>query len=87
MPRCLKKLWGGRQARPERGAGALRAAEHRAAIVAMSHNLESISGEDLGIIDARSRHGCSGPQSRIDAAVDRVSFSARRAASTWRAGG
>jgi len=46
--------------------------EHQSAIVAMSHNLESMTDEDPNIVAARSRHVLSGPQSQIDAAVDRV---------------
>lgn len=46
--------------------------EHQSAIVAMSHNLESMTGEDPNVIAARSRHVLTGPQSQIDAAVDRV---------------
>lgn len=45
---------------------------HQNAIVAMSHNLESMGDEDPNVIAARSRHVLSGPQSQIDAAVDRV---------------
>jgi len=46
--------------------------DHQSAIVAMSHNLEAMTGEDPNIVAARSRHVLSGPQSQIDAAVDRV---------------
>jgi phospholipase C len=46
--------------------------DHQAALVAMSHNLESMSDDDPQIVAARSRHVLSGPQSQIDAAVDRV---------------
>jgi phospholipase C len=46
--------------------------DHQAAIVAMSHNLESMGGEDPSVVAARSRHVLSGPQSQADAAVDRV---------------
>lgn len=46
--------------------------EHQAAIVAMSHNLESMTDEDPNVVAARSRHVLSGPQSQADAAVDRV---------------
>jgi phospholipase C len=46
--------------------------EHQSAIVAMSHNLESMTDEDPNLIAARSRHLLTGPQSQIDAAVERV---------------
>jgi phospholipase C len=46
--------------------------EHQSAIVAMSHNLESMTDEDPNVVAARSRHVLTGPQSQIDAAVDRV---------------
>jgi len=46
--------------------------EHQSAIVAMSHNLESMTAVDPNVVAARSRHVLSGPQSQIDAAVDRV---------------
>jgi phospholipase C len=46
--------------------------EHQSAIVAMSQNLESMTAEDSNIVAARSRHVLTGPQSQIDAAVDRV---------------
>jgi phospholipase C len=45
---------------------------HENAIVALSHALESMAGEDATTIAARSRQILSGPQSQIDAAVDRV---------------
>jgi phospholipase C len=46
--------------------------EHQSAIVAMSHNLESMTDVDANVVAARSRHVLTGPQSQIDAAVDRV---------------
>ena len=46
--------------------------EHQSALVAMSHNLESMTDEDPNVVAARSRHVLTGPQSQIDAAVDRV---------------
>ncbi|HEY4163580.1 MAG TPA: hypothetical protein VGM59_11000, partial [Dongiaceae bacterium] len=46
--------------------------DHQAAIVAMSHNLEAMTDEDPNVVAARSRHVLTGPQSQIDAAVDRV---------------
>jgi phospholipase C len=46
--------------------------DHQSAIVAMSHNLESMTAEDPNVVAARSRHLLTGPQSQIDAAVDRV---------------
>jgi phospholipase C len=45
---------------------------NQSAIVAMSHNLESMSDEDPNVVAARSRHVLTGPQSQIDTAVDRV---------------
>lgn len=44
---------------------------HENAIVALSHALESMAGEDPATIAARSRQILSGPQSQIDVAVDR----------------
>jgi phospholipase C len=53
--------------------------DHQSAIVAMSHTLESMTDEDPNIVAARSRHVLTGPQSQIDAAVDRVdSFMAQQ---------
>ena len=46
--------------------------EHQSAIVAMSHNLESMTDEDPNLVAARSRHLLTGPQSQIDTAVERV---------------
>jgi hypothetical protein len=46
--------------------------EHQSALVAMSHNLESMTDEDPNLVAARSRHLLTGPQSQIDAAVERV---------------
>jgi phospholipase C len=46
--------------------------EHQSALVAMSHNLESITDVDPNLVAARSRHVLTGPQSQIDTAVDRV---------------
>jgi phospholipase C len=46
--------------------------DHQSAIVAMSHTLESMTAEDPNIVAARSRHVLTGPQSQIDAAVDRL---------------
>ena len=46
--------------------------EHQSALVAMSHNLESLTDEDPNLVAARSRHVLTGPQSQIDTAVDRV---------------
>jgi phospholipase C len=46
--------------------------EHQAAIVAMSQTLESMTDVDPNVVAARSRHVLTGPQSQIDAAVDRV---------------
>ena len=44
---------------------------HSAAIVALSHVLESMAEEDANVVAARSRQVLSGPQSQIDAAIDR----------------
>jgi phospholipase C len=46
--------------------------EHQTAIVAMSQNLEAMTDEDPAVVAARSRHVLTGPQSQIDAAVDRI---------------
>jgi phospholipase C len=46
--------------------------DHQAALVAMSHNLEAMTDADPNLVAARSRHVLTGPQSQIDAAVDRV---------------
>jgi hypothetical protein len=46
--------------------------EHQSALVAMSHNLETMTDEDPNLVAARSRHLLTGPQSQIDTAVDRV---------------
>jgi phospholipase C len=46
--------------------------EHQSALVAMSHNLETMTNEDANLVAARSRHVLTGPQSQIDTAVDRV---------------
>jgi phospholipase C len=46
--------------------------EHQTAIVAMSHALESMTDEDANTVAARSRHVLTGPQSQIDAAVERL---------------
>jgi hypothetical protein len=45
---------------------------HQNALVALSHVLETMAGEDATVVAARSRQIISGPQSQIDAAVDRV---------------
>lgn len=56
-----------------RASGAVESlTEHQQAIVAISHNLESMSDEDPGVVAARSRQLLSGPQSQVDVAVDRV---------------
>jgi phospholipase C len=46
--------------------------EHSSALVALSHVLESMAGEDANVVAARARQVLSGPQSQIDAAIDRV---------------
>jgi len=45
---------------------------NQSAIIALSHALESMSHADPNVVAARSQHVLSGPQSQIDAAVDRV---------------
>lgn len=55
--------------------------DNQMALVALSHALESMADEDPQVVAARSRQVVSGPQSQIDAAVDRVeAFLSRRAA-------
>lgn len=56
----------GEVAQPSRLTG------HQTALVALSHVLESITDEDPNVVAARSRQVLSGPQSQVDAAVDRV---------------
>jgi hypothetical protein len=46
--------------------------DHQSALVALSHALESMAEENPNVVAARSRQVISGPQSQIDAAVDRV---------------
>ena len=46
--------------------------DHLAALVALSHVLETMGGEDASVIAARAKHILSGPQSQVDAAIDRV---------------
>ena len=45
---------------------------HQSALVALSHALESMGGEDASVIAGRNQHILSGAQSQMDAAVDRV---------------
>jgi phospholipase C len=45
---------------------------HSNALVALSHVLESMAGEDANVVAARARQVLSGPQSQIDAAIDRA---------------
>jgi phospholipase C len=45
---------------------------HSNALVALSQVLESMAGEEASVVAARARQVLSGPQSQIDAAVDRV---------------
>ena len=52
----------------ERGA----LSDHQSAILAMSHNLETMTDENTDTVAGRSRQLLSGPQSQIDVAVDRV---------------
>jgi phospholipase C len=46
--------------------------DHLAALVALSHVLESMAGEEASVVAARARHVLSGPQSQVDAAIDRI---------------
>jgi phospholipase C len=46
--------------------------DHQSALVALSHALESMAREDANVVATRSRQVLTGPQSQIDAAVDRV---------------
>ncbi len=46
--------------------------DHQSALVQLSHALETMGGEDAEVVAARSRQTVIGPQSQIDAAVDRV---------------
>jgi hypothetical protein len=60
--------------------------DHQSALIALSHALESMAGEDPNIVAARSRQVISGPQSQIDTAVDRVAaFLSHAAASLAKA--
>jgi phospholipase C len=45
---------------------------HSSALVALSHVLESMAGEDANIVAARATQVLSGPQGQIDAAIDRL---------------
>ncbi len=49
-----------------------RLTSHQNAIIALSHAIESMGEDDPNLVAARSRQVLSGPQSQIDAAVDRV---------------
>jgi hypothetical protein len=46
--------------------------DHLAALVALSHVLESMGVEEASVVAARARQILSGPQSQIDAAIDRL---------------
>jgi hypothetical protein len=46
--------------------------DHLGALVALSHVLESMGGEEANVIAAPARQILSGPQSQVDAAIDRV---------------
>lgn len=55
--------------------------DHQTALIALSHALESMADEDPAVIAARSRQVLTGPQSKADAAVERVeAFLSRGAA-------
>jgi phospholipase C len=56
--------------------------DHQSALVALSHALESMTGEDPTLVAARSRQVISGPQSQIDTAVERVEAFLTRAAAS-----
>jgi phospholipase C len=51
---------------------------HENGVVALTHALETMSGEDPAIVTARSQQMVSGAQSQIDVAVDRVEAFLRR---------
>jgi phospholipase C len=60
--------------------------DHQAALVSLSHALETMSGEDATVVAERSRQIVTGPQSQIDAAVDRFdAFLKQRAAAPIKA--
>lgn len=46
--------------------------DHQSALVALSHALETMAQEDAAVVAMRSRQILTGPQSQIDAAVDRM---------------
>jgi phospholipase C len=46
--------------------------DHESSMIALSHALESMAGEDASVVAARSTQVLSGPASQVDAAVDRV---------------
>ncbi len=56
--------------------------DHQTALVALSHALESMTAEDPVVVAARSRQLLTGPQSQIDAAVDRFDAFLSRGAGT-----
>lgn len=61
--------------------------DHQSALIALSHALESMAGEDAATVAMRSREVLTGPQSQIDAAVERVeAFLSRRAATSDKKG-
>ena len=48
--------------------------DHESSMIALSHALESMGGEDANVIAARSSQVLSGPHSQVDAAVDLVAI-------------
>lgn len=54
--------------------------DHQAALVALTHALESMAEEDPATVAARNKQVLTGPQSQIDAAVDRVDAFLKNAA-------
>jgi len=46
--------------------------DHESSMIALSHALESMAGEDANTIASRSTQVLSGPASQVDAAMDRV---------------
>jgi phospholipase C len=58
--------------------------DHQTALVALSHALESMAGEDPSVVAARSRQLLTGPQSQIDTAVDRVDAFLKRGTSSFK---
>jgi phospholipase C len=61
--------------------------DHQAALIALSHALETMTDADPAVVASRSRQVVSGPQSQIDAAVDRFdAFLAQGSAEVFKDG-